>query len=136
MAQTQEIAFIGTVANSASKVVTVDVTPTIDSIAVNLYSYGEIDLDSLDVKLGLVTSAKLSNNRVNIEYWAASTTYSKTLTVNLDSVTASYLVRKTVIPKSALTGYQKVKLTVIAAASGNDATDPKQKLLVIIDKYE
>lgn len=136
-AQTKTVEFADTVSNSKSKSVEITVDGTVDSVKVSLFASGEIDIDSLDVKLGVITPRfEYQGYRQELTYWGSTnTTYSKTLTINLDSAATSYTVGSTTIPKSALAGYNLMKLTATAASAGNDATDPKQKLLIIVEKY-
>lgn len=126
-AQTKTVEFAGTVGNSETKSVDIQVSETVDSLKISLFASGEIDVDSLDVKLGVTTPRfEYQGYRQELTYWGSTnTTYSKTLTINLDSAATSYTVGVTTIPKSALAGYNLVRLTVTAAATGNDATDPK-----------
>lgn len=135
-AQTEEVVFTDSVSNSQTKTVEIDLESGLDSVVVAIFSYGEIDVDSLDVKLGLSTFVKYKNYRQPLVYYAATnTTYSKTLTINLADGATSYLPKVTTVPKSAITGYNKLKIAVTAASSGNDTTDAKQKLVIIIYKY-
>lgn len=130
-AQAFEAVLTDTVGNSMTKEVIVDVGSVSDSVVISLFAEGEIDLDSLDVKLGNNYFGRYKGYRTEFTHYASSnTTYSKVLTVNLDSANTSYTANVVAIPKSALIGYNKIKLTLIAASSGNDATDPKQKAVL------
>lgn len=135
-AQAFEAVYADTTGNSKTKVVEVEFENNLDSIVVSLFAEGEIDLDSLDVKLGTNYFARYKGYRTAFSHYASTnTTYSQTLTVNLDSAVTSYSAKVTTIPKSALIGYNKLKLSVISASSGNDATDPRQKLVLFVHKF-
>jgi len=136
-AQSESIVLADTIADSQTKSFSVSVTPALDSVKLSLFCEGQIDLDSLDVKFGKSATFKYKGIRGPVMVYTSVTnvTYSKVLTVDLDTAVTSYTVGVTTIPKSVLAGYDTVYFTVIAAASGNDATDPKQKVIAIITKY-
>lgn len=135
--QTKTVVLADSIGNSKSDSVTVEVDPTVDSLKVHLFALGEVDLDSLDVKFGVTTPRfEYQAYRQQATYLGSSdTTYSKTLTVNLDSAGTSYTTEVTTIPKSAFAGYTQVQLKITSASSGNTATDPKQKYVLIVEKW-
>jgi len=128
----QEMKLLEPIANSGSHSITLDVDSSVDSVVVGIFTQGEIDIDTIDVKLGV----QLQRGRTITYYAASDTNYSKTLTVNLDSAGTAYTGQVTTIPKSALRGYNKVMITVTAASSGNTATDYGQALGIVVTVYK
>jgi hypothetical protein len=135
---TQEFAFKDSVGNSQIKKFRVDVTHDLDSVNLSLYSQGEIDLDTLGVKFGVNGEFKYKEYRQKFEYLSGkNTTYSKVLTVNLDSAVVNYPDTPVVsIPLTAFRNYNFIEFYLVAASSGNDPTDPQQKAVAIITKFK
>lgn len=135
-AQVQEVAFADTIGNSDTVQFVVPVTNGLDSLKIGLFAEGEIDIDTLDVKFELNESYLFNTYRNNINHTSASSAeYGKALTIDLDSAGTSYTPVVTTIPKSAFAGYTSVVVSVTAGASGCNAADPKQRLILFVTKY-
>lgn len=131
-----EIVLCDSIGNALTRTIDVPIEPQNDSLRIGLYGHGEIDLDSLDVKFGFIHQTKYKRNTVQIDYFTTSnTTYSKTLAIDLNSSTESFTGRVVGIPKTAMYGYNVLRITITAAASGNVPTGSKQKVAVIITKF-
>lgn len=137
-AQTSEVFLADTLGNSKSLSTTIKVPAEIDSLTISLYSVGEIDIDSLDIKFGVIEAIKMGTGKTTyLNYFASSSsTYSKTLTVNLNDGVESYLSNVVTIPMSALKGYNVIKVTLIGASSGNDGKDVSQKAVLRKTTYK
>lgn len=138
MPQTQEVAYKDTIGNSQTATFDVAVTPDLDSVKIALYSKGEIDLDTLGVKFKYSSTIRYLKRDQTLEYTTAkNTTYSRVLTINLDSAAVNYPDSVVVtIPGSAFAGkYNYITYYIKSGSSGNDTTDPQQKVVAIVTKY-
>lgn len=138
MPQTQEVAYKDTIGNSQTATFDVAVTPGLDSLKIALYSKGEIDLDTLGVKFKYSSNIRHLKRDQTLEYVTAkNATYSRVLTINLDSAAVNYPDTVVVtIPGSAFAGvYNYITFYIKSASSGNDTTDPGQKVVAIVTKY-
>lgn len=139
IAQTQEVVYKDTIGNSQTATFDVAVTPDIDSIQITLYTGGEIDLDTLGVKFKYSSNIRYLKRDQTLEYVTAkNATYSRVLTINLDSAVVNYPDTVVVtIPKRAFAGvYNYITFYIKSASSGNDTADPGQKVVAIITKYD
>lgn len=135
---TQEVAYKDTIGNSQTATFDVAVTPDVDSVQVTLYTKGEIDLDTLGVKFKYKTSIRYLKREQELEYVTSkNATYSRVLTINLDSAVVNYPDTVVVtIPGRAFAGvYNYITFYIKSASSGNDTTDPGQKVVAIVTKY-
>lgn len=107
-----------------------------DSIGISIYVKGEIDLDSLDVK----GAAKLPNFDYQGSVVSGLQVYEAiegaTLTINEAAAAENYIQNAITVTKAEVKGYNELKVSVIAAASGNDATDTGQKYVVTYTVYK
>lgn len=134
--QTQKTLIADTMGNSQSRIAVYDIPDGVDSVRVGLFATGEIDLDSLDVKFGVINKLKYRGSVVSANYAASSSaTYSKALTVDNADGVETYSYNIVTIPASAWAGYNYIKFTLIAASSGNDGSDTKQKALLVLTAY-
>lgn len=139
MPQTQEVAYKDTIGNSQTATFDVAVTPDLDSVQITLYTKGEIDLDTLGVKFKYSSSIRYLKRDQTLEYVTAkNATYSRVLTINLDSAVVNYPDSVVVtIPGSAFAGkYNYVTFYIVSGSGGNDTTDPQQKVVAIVTKYD
>jgi hypothetical protein len=118
----------GTLANNAQieAVFTFgDPASKVDSVVFVLYTKGEIDIDHFTTQRGVNTAGRIG-------YTPLVSADSVVVTVNLDS--AATLITK-LATRTDLSGINHYKVTMKAAASGNDATDPNEyRLYVFIYK--
>ena len=131
------VAFYDTVSNGVQKEFSYEISPGADSVSIALYASGSIDLDSLNVKLGRTATFRhngYSNNWI-YKLSAVNATYATGLSIDLDSAGTSYTTRVVTISGADLRQNNLIDLIILAASSGNDATDPKQALGVIITVY-
>ena len=101
-----------------------------DSISLSIYASGEIDLDSLDVQGGVFVANYdyKGSTQSNFSVYEALT--GATLTINNADGVATYVQNVLTITKAAATGYNRLKVSVVSAAAGNDKTDTGQKFIV------
>lgn len=136
-AQETLILAIDSVGNSQSKVTYLDLDKigTFDSIALSVYAMGEIDLDSLDVQGGLYVKQAVYKgaNVTGINLYEAIE--GATLTINNADGTATYVQGIATITKAEAKGYNRLKVTVISASSGNDKADTNQKYILVATVY-
>lgn len=135
-AQQEYVYFADTVSNSQLKTVYIGNLGDADSIKLALYCSGEIDLDTLGIKFKQTKEMTYLGTSTTITYTTTKdATYSQALTVNLDSAKTSYTAVVVTIPKSAWAGYNYIVAYLVAASSGNDATDVGQKAVLYGMKY-
>lgn len=135
-AQQEFVYFADTVSNSQTKTVDIGNLGNADSIKISLYCVGEIDLDTLGIKLKRVKEVTYKGSKTTITTTTTkNATYSKVLTVNLADGVESYTAVVVTIPKSAWAGYNIIQAYLKSASSGNDATDTGQKAVLSAFKY-
>ena len=107
-----------------------------DSVGISIYVKGEIDLDSLDVK----GAAKLPNFDYQGSVVSGLQVYEAiegaTLTINEAAAAENYIQNAITVTKAEAKGYNELKVSIIAAASGNDATDTGQKYVITYTVYK
>jgi len=136
-AQVNSVVKIDSIANSGTEIYYCDLEnlAPFDSIVYSVYAMGEIDIDSLDVQGGFdfhpVTYKGSDVTGINI-YEALE---GATLTINNADGTATYVEGATTITKAEAKGYNRLKVTITAGSSGNDATDTYQKVIIVQTVY-
>jgi hypothetical protein len=100
----------------------------IDSIEVAMYAENEVDVDSVNIYLGV----NATNDGVNESaYDAVLGTY--TVTININDASTDYerlfVSNATIITGAAIRGYNSIK-AVVCPSTGNDATDPNKVWLL------
>lgn len=130
-----------TISNSMAKTgtgyyVDLDKFVPYDSICFSVYGQGEIDVDSLDVAGGIYKSYLdyLTSGVTSFSIYEALD--GATLTINQDSAGTSYQQNAVTITKGEAAGYNRLKITLTAAASGNAATDPGQKFIIFYTVFK
>jgi len=111
----------------------------IDSIAIGIYAYGEIDIDTCEVfggVMGEVTYPQTGGVQISVAGTYETTSLGEALlTINQDSAGVDIVPEAVVLTSEAIQGYNTLKMTITAAASGNTATDPKQKVVLYAQIY-
>lgn len=122
-----------TVANSSKKVAYLydlsgsDLKLTTDSVSFKLIASGEIDLDRFIVTPGIL---------YNDTFYATGSADTTTLTIdNAASVTTAVIEKAITTGSNDLEGVEVLKVSVEAAASGNDASDPNALYLYALRHY-
>lgn len=113
----------GTVANSVTETGYVDLRDwkSIDSIAVSISGYNEVDVDSVNFWLGNYTNdGFICDAAAGVLYQASTLDVAASGSDFLNLVTTN----ATKLSKVALRGATGIKVQLESAASGNDATDP------------
>lgn len=128
----------GTIANSAKPVVYVGIgskyDQILDSIAIQIVYTGEIDIDKLIITKGGATTVGANLSSTTFE--AIATPDTTTLTINEDSAgIAAGVYTATSTGLNNLEGYDAIKISLEAASSGNDATDPNKYLIKLFKYY-
>lgn len=119
-----------TVANSATKtgyvynLLGTDTKPTSDSVSFRITATGEIDLDEIDITPGVMYGGV---------FYATSSAVTTALTINNAAATTTIVtISASTMSTNSIEGIDTYKVEVIAAASGNDATDPNSLIVEII----
>lgn len=140
-AQKIDKVFEGTVANSATKTVYLNLDDApgqrLDSIKVLLTYVGEIDLDLLTTTLGSFKGTGLRSS----DFVAIATPDSTTLTVDVAAAgtggvrwgAAGLALATSNLHSTG--GFDALKISVVAGSSGNDATDPNKLIIRTIRYY-
>lgn len=93
-----------------------------DSVDIDVIALGEIDLDQLIVTKGYYTGST---------FYATATPDTTTLTINnAASTTTVVLTSATDAATTDLPKYDALRIKVVAASSGNDASDPNKVTVV------
>lgn len=116
-----ELIMADTVSNSMTEEGVLNLTryegKTIDSVIYVLICQGEIDLDLMLTYRGF----NANTSGIPDQFYTLAAIDSTVLTVNLDS--ANYSITR-VKAQTNFTGINKIKTVLVAASSGNNATDP------------
>jgi len=105
----------------------------IDNIYCTLYSYGEIDIDSIAVFGGVKTSAMVMDTMRNVvAYESSAIAVEGTVTTNLAAATAGIDAGVPIITEALIVGYNALKFKVMSAASGNDSGNEGQMSILVV----
>lgn len=108
-----------------------------DSITVGMYASGELDVDSLRINGGVYfQNVRYAGSDVSVTGYEALTGGDTAHDINIaDGATTISQVIAT-LTANECQGYNKLQFIVVAAASGNDATDTGQKYILYYKVYK
>lgn len=138
LAQESVILKADSISNSKTKIVhmNLDKIGKFDSVSFSVYAMGEIDIDQLLVQGGLFVKELAYKNATVQNLSLYETVETITLTIDNADGTATYVQDVGTITKTEARGYNSLKLTLTAGASGNDATDATQKFILVATVYK
>ena len=103
----------------------------IENIYITLYSSGEIDIDSVGVYGGVKINYAYQGDLIQTIAWESTAlAVEGTVSTNLADGVAGIDQGVPVLTTALLVGYNAIKVVVIGAAAGCDATDTGQKVVI------
>ena len=144
-AQTTVFVLADTCGNDEEKTGIIDLrqfSPAIiDSIKLNVFASGELDIDSIGILGGFVLPSVAYPNGTSFPLFDLKNKFehidpgSGTLTINVADGVEIMVQEALTVSKANLDGYNQLKVLIIGAAAGCDATDDDQKVLIFATVY-